>query len=52
MDARREPTPFELMILRGLQFKQVYQGTVTTKVVAARRRRNKAARAARRANRK
>lgn len=46
-----EPTPYQLAILGGLQNMRLYQGTVPRHVTAAMRRRNKAARIARRANR-
>ena len=48
--ALREPSSFELAILRGLQNKQVYQGTVPGHVKAQRRAANKRARLARRGN--
>lgn len=47
----REPTRFEKAVLRGLQFKHVYAGTVPPAVVAERRARNRAARRSRRINR-
>jgi len=47
-----EPSTYELAILNGLQDKHpIYQGTVPGHTIRARRKRNKAARAARRANR-
>lgn len=48
---RHEPTDYERAILFGLQSKPTYQGTVDPVTVAARRRRNKAARRSRRINR-
>lgn len=47
----REPTRFEKAVLRGLQFKHVYGGTVPPAVVAERRARNRMARRSRRINR-
>jgi hypothetical protein len=47
----REATAYERAILGALQQKPVYEGTVAADVIAARRRRNKLARRARRANR-
>lgn len=46
-----EPSPYALAILHGLQFKQVYQGTVPAHVTAKRRAKNKVASAQRRINR-
>lgn len=46
-----EACSYDKAILRGLQSKACYQGTVPEAVVAERRRRNKAARASRRINR-
>lgn len=47
-----EPSTYELAILNGLQDKHpIYQGTVPGHTIRARRKRNKAARAARRINR-
>lgn len=47
-----EPTGYSKAILNGLQGKPIYQGTVSAAEKASRRKRNKAARIARRANRK
>lgn len=49
--ALREPTPFERAILGGMARKPMYGGTVEPWRVDERRRRNRAARKARRANR-
>lgn len=50
--ALREPTGYDMAILKGLQLKRhVYQGTVDPVTVAQRRRRNKVARRSRRVNR-
>lgn len=46
-----EPTSYQLMILHGLQFKQVYQGTVPAYVKEKRRAAGKVARKSRRINR-
>lgn len=46
-----EPTSYERAILNGLQTKQVYQGTVSRKVVATRRHKGRMARVSRRVNR-
>jgi len=45
------PTNYELAMLRALQGKQMYQGTVTAKVKAVRRRLNRMAKASRKVNR-
>lgn len=45
------PTAWQFAILRGLQSKHVYQGTVSAAVKAARRAKSKAAKAARKVNR-
>lgn len=45
------PSAFGLSILRGMQGKAMYGGTVPADVVAGRREKNKAARKSRRANR-
>lgn len=44
--------PHGSILLRALQSKHIYAGTVPPEVVARRRKRNKAARVARRANRR
>lgn len=44
-------SPYSLAILRGLQSKPVYQGTVPAATVAKRRAANRVARASRRMNR-
>jgi hypothetical protein len=44
--------PFQVAILRGLQRKHAYQGTVPAAVKAARRKTNRAARTARRVTRR
>jgi hypothetical protein len=46
-DEITEPGSWATAVLMGLQSKQVYQGTVPAHVVAARRRRNRAARTTR-----
>lgn len=48
---RPEPLTFQQLMLRQLQTKHVYAETVPPSVIAKRRKRNKAARIARRANR-
>ncbi|QDK01144.1 hypothetical protein I5J50_gp40 [Mycobacterium phage Purky] len=48
---RGESTIYSLAILKGLQDKPTYAGTVPAAVVAERRRRNKVARRSRRINR-
>ncbi|AOT24876.1 hypothetical protein PBI_NAZO_37 [Mycobacterium phage Nazo] len=48
---RGESTLYSLAILKGLQDKPAYAGTVPAAVVAERRRRNKVARRSRRINR-
>jgi hypothetical protein len=48
---KTQPMTFQQLMLMQLQTKHVYAGTVPKHVIAARRRRNKAARIARRANR-
>ncbi|UVT30937.1 hypothetical protein SEA_LANGERAK_33 [Mycobacterium phage Langerak] len=48
---RGETTLYSLAILKGLQDKPTYAGTVPAAVVAERRRRNKVARRSRRINR-
>lgn len=45
------PTRYQLVILRALQSMQIYHGTVTEKVKARRRAKNRVARVSRRANR-
>ena len=45
------PSTFGLSILRGMQGKTMYGGTVPADVVAGRREKNRAARKARRTNR-
>lgn len=45
------PNPFAVAILRGLQGRPIYAGTVPAKTVARRRAANKAARRSRRQNR-
>jgi hypothetical protein len=47
-----EPTTYQAAILAALQSRPQYEGTTPAHVVAARRRRNKAARAARRSTRR
>ena len=47
----RPPSTFELAILRGLQRKQLYQGTVPASTKAARRAKGRAAKAARKTGR-
>lgn len=47
-----ESTRFHKAVLRGLQGKHVYQGTVDPGVKASRRAKNKAARRSRRLNRR
>lgn len=49
--SHREPTQYELMILHGLQFKPIYQGTVPAHVTAKRRAKNKVAAKQRQVNR-
>lgn len=51
MNADPYGSPYALAILRGLQDRHVYGGTVGDATKAARRTKNKAARKARRANR-
>lgn len=46
-----EDTPYQKAILKGLQSKPVYRGTVPAAVVAKRRAKNKVARKSRQANR-
>lgn len=47
----KEPSSYSVAILRGLQGKSLYEGTVPAKVKAERRAANSRARVARRANR-
>ena len=47
----REPTSYEYATLKGLQHKQLYQGTVPANVKASRRVRGKIAKASRKVNR-
>lgn len=51
MASDTEPSLYQLLILRGLQDKPMYEGTVPAKTVAIRRAKNKVARASRRQNR-
>ncbi len=46
-----EPSSYEYAILKGLQRKQLYQGTVPANVKASRRVRGKIAKASRKGNR-
>jgi hypothetical protein len=46
-----EPSSYEYAILKGLQSKQLYQGTVAANVKAGRRARGKVAKASRKGNR-
>lgn len=46
-----KPSPYSLAILRALQGKHVYAGTVSAKVKATRRAANRVARVSRRINR-
>lgn len=50
-DRPTEPTSYQLDILKGLQNKTVYQGTVPPEVAYARHKKSRAARIARRKNR-
>lgn len=52
VESYRSPAPFQFAVLRGLQGKHVYAGTVPAAVVARRRAANAAARRSRRANRR
>lgn len=47
-----EPNPFQLTVLRALQGKHIYAGTVAPDEIAKRRAKNKAARVSRRRNRR
>jgi hypothetical protein len=49
--AETKPTEYQLTILSALQGKQMYQGTVSSAIKAARRVKGKTARIARRQNR-
>lgn len=52
LESLREPTAYERAILSGMALRPMYGGTVDPETVRHRRRRNKAARIARRINRK
>lgn len=50
-DPSKEPSKYQLSILHGLQFKPVYQGTVTRAERILRRKKAKAAKRSRKINR-
>lgn len=52
MTAIKEDSDYQKAILRGLGFKQVYQGTVAKATILKRRAANKVAKLSRRKNRK
>lgn len=51
MDDIKEPSKYGFTILKALQNKQIYQGSVSWQDKVARRRKNRAAKLARRKNR-